>query len=192
MILFKKVKQNIVKINNYILSIIINYMTSLNLFKKKKCDDYNTPLYVWKMLLDYLDLGKNTIIYEPFYNNGESKSYLGKLGYDNVIHENEDFFENYIHYNFDIILSNPPYSIKQNILKVLHQLDKPFVLIVPTAIISKLYIKNIFKDDIDKVQFIIPNRRLQFEVNGYNQKRCCFDTLFMCYKLELKRDIVYL
>jgi len=167
-------------------------MTSLNILKKYKLDDYTTPLYVWKMLLDYLDLGKNTIIYEPFYNNSKSKTYLGKLGYDNVIHENEDFFENYDKYEYDIILSNPPYSIKQNILKVLYKIDKPFVLIVPTAIISKLYVKNIFKDDINKIQFIIPNRRLQFEVNGYNQKRTPFDTLFMCYKLELQRDIVYL
>ena len=167
-------------------------MTSLNILKKYKLDDYTTPLYVWKMLLDYLDLGKNTIIYEPFYNDSKSKTYLGKLGYDNVIHENEDFFENYDKYEYDIILSNPPYSIKQNILKVLYKIDKPFVLIVPTAIISKLYVKNIFKDDVNKIQFIIPNRRLQFEVNGYNQKRTPFDTLFMCYKLELQRDIVYL
>jgi hypothetical protein len=167
-------------------------MTSLNILKKFKCDDYDTPLYVWKMLLDYLDLGKNTIIYDPFYNNGKSKTYLGKLGYDNIIHENEDFFENYEKYNYDILISNPPYSIKQNILKILYKIDKPFVLIVPTAIISKLYVKNIFKDDIDKIQYIVPGRRLQFEVNGYNNKRCCFDCLFFCYKLFLKRDIVYL
>jgi len=167
-------------------------MSSFNIIKKKKLDHYTTPLYVWKMLLDYLDLGKDTIIYEPFYNDSKSKTYLGKLGYNNVIHENEDFFENYDKYKYDIILSNPPYSIKQNILKVLYKIDKPFVLIVPTAIISKLYLKNIFNDDIDKVQYIIPSRRLQYEVNGYNQKRCCFDCLFFCYKLELKRDIVYL
>jgi len=167
-------------------------MTSLNILKKYKCDDYDTPLYVWKMLLDYLDLGKNTIIYDPFYNNGKSKSYLGKLGYNNVIHENTDFFQNYDKYEYDIIISNPPYSIKQNILKVLHQLDKPFVLIVPTAIISKLYVKNIFGDDIDKIQYIVPNRRLQFEINGYNQKRIPFDTIFFCYKLQLHKDIIYL
>lgn len=167
-------------------------MSSFNIIKKKNCDDYDTPLYIWEMLLDYLDLGKDTIIYDPFYNNGIAKTYLAKLGYNNVIHEKEDFFQNYDKYNYDIIISNPPYSIKQNILKVLYKIDRPFVLIVPTAIISKLYLKNIFKDDIDKVQYIIPNRRLQFEVNGYNQRRTPFDTIFFCYKLELQRDIVYL
>jgi hypothetical protein len=145
------------------------------------------------MLLDYLDLAKDTIIYEPFYSNGVSKTYLGKLGYNNVIHENEDFFENYDKYEYDIIISNPPYSIKQNILKILHQIDKPFVLIVPTAIISKLYVKNIFGKDIYKLQFIVPSKRIQFErLDGYNQKRTAFDTIYLCYKMNLEKDIVYL
>jgi len=168
-------------------------MTSLNIIKKTKLDDYNTPLFVWQMLLDYLKLDKNTIIYEPFYSDNKSKIYLGKLGYSNVIHNKEDFFENYDKYEYDIIISNPPYSIKQNILKILYRIDKPFVLIVPTAIISKLYLKNIFGKDIYKLQFIIPNRRIQFErLDGFNQKRTAFDTIFLCYKMNLERDIVYM
>jgi len=158
-----------------------------------KLDDYNTPLYVWEMLLDYLNLDKNTKIYEPFYSNGVAKNYLAKLGYNNVIHENMNFFDNYDKYDYEIIISNPPYSIKKNILKTLYNIDKPFVLIVPTAIISKLYMKTIFGKDIDKLQFIIPNRRIQFErLDGYNQKRTAFDTIFLCYKMNLQRDIVYM
>jgi len=158
-----------------------------------KLDDYNTPLYVWEMLLDYLNLDKNTKIYEPFYSNGVAKNYLAKLGYNNVIHENMNFFDNYDKYDYEIIISNPPYSIKKNILKTLYNIDKPFVLIVPTAIISKLYMKTIFGKDIDKLQFIIPNRRIQFErLDGYNQKRTAFDTIFLCYKMNLQKDIVYM
>lgn len=160
--------------------------------RKTKLDDYTTPLYVWKMLVEYLDLDKNTIIYEPFYSEGKSKEYLENLGYKNIIHKCEDFFENYENYNFDIILSNPPYSIKQNILKILYKIDKPFVLIMPTAIISKLYVKNIFGNDTEKIQYIIPNRRMQFEKKGFNNKRTPFDTLFFCYKMNLMRDITYL
>jgi len=168
-------------------------MTSLNIITKKKLDDYNTPLYVWKMLLDYLNLDKNTKIYEPFYSNGVAKNYLAKLGYNNVIHENMNFFDNYDKYDYEIIISNPPYSIKKNILQTLYNINKPFVLIVPTAIISKLYIKTIFGKDIDKLQYIIPNRRIQFErLDGYNQKRTAFDTIFLCFKMNLQRDIIYM
>jgi len=165
----------------------------MNIMRKSNVDDYNTPKYVWKMLLDYLDLDKNTTIYEPFFSNGVSKTYLQQLGFNNVIHENEDFFENYVRYGYDIILSNPPYTIKRNILKILYKIDKPFVLIMPTSIINKLYIKSIFGENIDKIQYIIPHKRIQFErLDGYNQKRTCFDTLFFCYKMQLKRDINYM
>jgi len=168
-------------------------MTSLNIITKKKLDDYNTPFYVWEILFDYLNLDKNTKIYEPFYSNGVAKNYLAKLGYNNVIHENMNFFDNYNKYDYEIIISNPPYSIKKNILKILYIIDKPFVLIVPTSIISKLYLKNIFGNDIYKLQYIIPNRRIQFErLDGYNQKRTAFDTIFLCYKMNLQRDIVYM
>jgi len=122
----------------------------------------------------------------------KSKEYLNQLGYNNVIHEKEDFFSNYQNKKYDILISNPPFSIKQKILKILYELDKPFILILPTSIISKLYVKNIFGDDIYKIQYIIPNRRLQFEVDGYNQRRTPFDCIFFCYKINLQRDIIYL
>jgi len=167
-------------------------MTSLNILKKYKCDDYDTPLYIWDMILKYLNLDKSAIIYDPFFNTGKSKQYLNELGYNNVIHEKEDFFQNYDKYKYDILISNPPFSTKQKILKILYELNKPFILILPTSIISKLYVKNIFGDDIDKIQYIVPSKRLQFEVNGYNQKRCCFDCIYFCYRMFLKRDIVYM
>ena len=167
-------------------------MTSLNIITKKKLDDYNTPLYAWEILLNYLDLDKNKVIYEPFYNDGVAKEYLGKLGYNKVIHFEENFFDNYEKYEYDLIISNPPYSIKKNILKILYMINKPFVLIMPTAIISKLYLKNIFKENIADIQFIIPSRRIHFELNGFNNKRTPFDTLYLCYKMKLQRDIIYL
>ena len=167
-------------------------MTSLNILKKYKCDDYDTPQYVWDMILKYLNLDKSAIIYDPFFNTGKSKQYLNQLGYNNVIHEKKDFFANYQNKKYDILISNPPFSTKQKILKILYELNKPFILILPTSIISKLYVKNIFGDDIDKIQYIVPAKRLQFEVNGYNQKRTPFDCIYFCYRIFLKRDIIYL
>jgi len=168
-------------------------MSTLNILKSKKLDHYNTPLYIWKMLMEFLEFNKETIIYEPFWNDGKSKTYFQKLGFHNIIHENEDFFTSYHKYNFDIIISNPPYSIKKHILKTLYQINKPFILIVPSTIISKQYIKNIFKDDIDKLQYIIPSRRMHFEfIDGTINKRCPFDTIFLCFKLFLKRDLIYM
>jgi len=78
-------------------------MSTLNILKSKKLDHYNTPLYIWKMLMKFLEFNKETIIYEPFFNDGKSKTYFQKLGYNNIIHENEDFFTSYEKYNLDIV-----------------------------------------------------------------------------------------
>ena len=167
-------------------------MTSMNILKKYKNDNYNTPKYAWDILFKFLELDKNTIIYDPFFNDNSSKTYMNELGYNNVIHEQEDFYKNYNKYNYDILISNPPFSQKQKILSLLYKLNKKFVLILPVSVISKLYLRNIFNEDIDKITYIIPNRRLQFEINNTNQKRTPFDTIYLCYNLSLKKDIIYL
>lgn len=160
-----------------------------------KNDRYGTSKYIYGMLTDFVDYKK--IIYNPFYLDGKAKIYLNELGYDHVIHNDEDFFENYDKYEYDIIITNPPYTIKKRIFKKLYEINKPFIVIVPIATITKLFIKEIFKSDveitdIEKLQMIIPNKRMQFEKNGNQLKRCYFDCVFLCYKMNLKSSIVYL
>ena len=93
-----------------------------------KHDDYVTPKEVWKLLINFVN--SNQIIYEPFYCDGKSKEYLNDLGFKNVIHpKDEDFFSNYNKYNYDIIISNPPYSIKSKIFKKLKKRNFNFDLI---------------------------------------------------------------
>lgn len=166
-------------------------MASLSIKQNyKKNNDYATSKYIFQMLTSFVD--KSDIIYEPFYLNGSSKTYLNELGYNKVIHYNENFFENYNNYEYDIIISNPPFSIKKKVFQKLYDIDKKFIMIVPVSTITKLFIKEIFKNDIDKIQIIIPNRRLQFEKDGNVNKRCWFDCVFLCYKLNLNSSIVYL
>jgi len=166
-------------------------MCSLSLKQQYKNEnDYGTSKYIFGMLTDFVD--KTKVIYEPFYLDGKAKNYLNELGYDNVIHNNEDFFENYDKYDYDLIITNPPYTIKKRIFKKLYEINKPFIVIVPISTITKLFIKEIFKTDIERLQMIIPNRRMQFEKNGNQLKRCYFDCVFLCYKMNLKSDIVYL
>ena len=142
------------------------------------------------MLTDFVD--KNKVIYNPFFLDGKAKTYLNELGYDNVIHNDEDFFDNYNKYEYDLIITNPPYTIKKRIFTKLYEINKPFIVIVPIATITKLFIKDIFKTDVERLQMIIPNRRMQFEKNGNQLKRCYFDCVFLCYKLSLKKHIIYL
>lgn len=153
-----------------------------------KHDDYMTPKYAWENIKQFIPTDK--IIWEAFYGDGESGNYLTELGF-NVIHEPIDFFENDLG---DIIVSNPPFSKSKEILKRLLILDKPFILIFPSSKINTSY----FKEWKDKIQIIIPPKRIHFNklVNGVKpdgwKNSCNFDTFYYCYKMNLENDITWL
>ena len=154
-----------------------------------KHDDYNTPKYAWENIQQYIPRDK--IIWEAFYGDGNSGKYLTELGF-NVIHEPIDFFENNLG---DIIVSNPPFSKSKEILKRLQEIDKPFILILPSSKINTSYFRE-WKDK--RIQIIIPRKRIHFTkmINGVVPENwgnsCNFDCFYYCYKMGLPSDIVWL
>ena len=154
----------------------------------KKDDDYKTSKYIWELITPFID--KNKTIYEPFYCSGLAGKYLCELGYKNVIHKDEDFYENYDKYDYDIICSNPPYSSKKKVFHKLKEIDKPFIMIVPISTITKQFFREKFKDD--DITMLIPNKRLQFSKKGEQLSRCWFDCCMICYKLGLDKQIIFL
>jgi hypothetical protein len=153
-----------------------------------KYDDYMTPKYVWEDIKDFIP--KDVVIWEAFYGNGESGKYLKELGF-NVIYQNIDFFNNNLG---DIIVSNPPFSKLKEILIRLEELDKPFIIIMPSSKINTQYFRR-WKDK--NIQIIIPKKRINFDkiVNGKisdKKSQCNFDCFYYCYKIDLKKDIIFL
>ena len=123
--------------------------------------------------------------YYAFYGDGESGEHLTKLGFE-TIHKEIDFFESD---EGEIIVSNPPFSLVKKIVPKLIELDKPFILLMPVSKIATQY----FKPLKNKVQIIIPEKRINFIKNG-NEKtsNCNFDCFYYCYKIELEEDITWL
>ena len=165
-------------------------MASLTISKKvefKKDDQYNTTAEIWQSIADYIP--KDKVIWEAFMkDNTSSKSVeiLKAMGHDVEGSPEIDFFVENLG---DIIVSNPPYSIKKKIFARLALLDKPFILVLPISTITKQFVKVLERD---KLQMIIPSNRNQFEKADVELSRCWFDTCFLCYKMELKRDITFL
>jgi len=148
-------------------------------------DDYMTPRSAWESIMKYIPDDK--VIWEPFYGDGKSGQDLRELGL-NVIHKDNDFFE----CDFgDLVVSNPPFSKKKEILQRLKELDKPFILLMPQNTLNNNYIRELFDGEI---QIIVPRRRIQFLKNGEEEhpKKCNFDCFYYCYKLGLENDINFL
>ena len=155
-----------------------------------KHDDYMTPDHAWADIEDYIP--KDKIIWEAFYGDGESGITLETMGC-NVIHEERDFYDEPPEY--DLIVTNPPFSDTKNIMRRLAELDKPFIMIMPSSKINTSYFRESFAN---KIQIMIPRRRIHFTklVDGKkpdNYKSSCnFDCFYYCYKMNLKDDITWL
>ena len=152
-------------------------------------DDYMTPKYAWDNIKQFIPNDK--VIWEAFYGDGNSGNYLTELGF-NVIHEPIDFFENNLG---DVIVSNPPFSKTKEILNRLEELDKPFIIILPSSKINTSYFR---KWKNKNIQIIIPRKRIHFEklINGKKPDKwknaCNFDCFYYCYKMNLPKDIMWL
>lgn len=154
-----------------------------------KHDGYMTPKYAWENIQHLIP--KDKIIWEAFYGNGQSGLYLTELGF-NTIHRDIDFFENNLG---DIIVSNPPFTKVKEVLKRLKELEKPFIMILPSSKINTSYVRDNYKNQ--GLQIIIPRKRIHFDkmVDGeiIQQKSSCnFDCFYYCYKMNFDKDIIWL
>lgn len=166
-------------------------MASFHTKTFSKHDDYMTPKYAWENIKDYIPKKK---IWEGFYGDGVSGKHLTELGFD-VIHEDIDFFDDSVRPDYDVLITNPPYSHSKEVMDKLYEIDKPFIIIFPSSKINTQYFRK-WKDK--NIQIIIPRKRIHFIklVNGKtpdNWKNVCnFDCFYYCYKINLPRDIIWL
>tara|TARA_R110001592_G_scaffold310423_1_gene584963 strand:- start:332 stop:796 length:465 start_codon:yes stop_codon:yes gene_type:complete len=141
-------------------------------------DDCITPVKVWKDIQEYIPKDKD--IWCPFYFKGIHT--LRDLGYE-IIHNNEDFFETD---RGEVIIDNPPFSLKKRIVERLIEMEKPFILLMPVSTLCYNYMRNYR----DKIQIIIPPKRINFAPEL--KSSASFDCLYYCYKMNLPQDIIWL
>ena len=154
-------------------------------------DECYTPEYAVRPLLKYL-IGKKTI-WCPF--DKEWSAYvriLKEAGHDVIcshIDDGKDFFE-YEPEGYDIIISNPPFSIADDILKRLYSLGKPFIMLLPLKYLQakgrgELFVKY-------GIQLLSFDKRIGYYVNGdmTKPKEGNYQaSSYFCYDI-LPRDLI--
>ena len=101
----------------------------LNAGQNSASDECMTPYYAVDPLVKYIPKGKK--IWCPF--DKAWSAFVQILKKDNIvlyshIDEGQDFF-NYQPDDFDLIISNPPFSVKDQVLERCYTLGKPFALL---------------------------------------------------------------
>tara|TARA_R110002072_G_scaffold16349_6_gene64151 strand:+ start:1495 stop:2004 length:510 start_codon:yes stop_codon:yes gene_type:complete len=158
-----------------------------------KHDDYMTPKSAWNSIIEFIP-DEYKVIYEPFYGDGQSGKDLEEILLNKtIIHEDVDFYEYSTQYNYDMILSNPPFSDAKKIMPKMLLLDKPFILLMPSSKINTSYFRAWREKNI---QIIIPRKRIHFikmkDGEYVESKGANFDCFFYCYKMNLPKNILWL
>ena len=163
-----------------------------------KHDDYVSPESTWINIKKFIKPYISThLLYMPFYCEGSCGRDMRKLFPEaEVLHDEVDFFITKPERPY-IIVDNGPFSIKKQVIQELAKRDVPFILLMPSSTLNTNYIRENFKD---KLQIIIPKRRIQFtkklEDGTPDPKwiggRCNFEVFYFCYKMNLPRDIIFL
>lgn len=136
----------------------------LNAKTDKASDEQYTPEYAIIPLLKYLK--KDIVIWCPF-DTKDSKyvEVFTKKGYK-VIYSHIDNGQNFFDYepseHYDIIISNPPFSIKDAVIERLYELNKPFAILLP---IPALQGQKRFKYFQQGLQLLSFNKRIHFYTN---------------------------
>lgn len=158
---------------------MINYM------KNEKNDELYTPNYAIEPLLKYLP--KNKIIWECTDFGSSNITKLLKQHDYKVISthkDNFDFLTDIPNFDFDIIITNPPYSLKNEFLKKCYEYDKPFCLLLPLTSLEGIERGKMFREK--GIDVLVLDRRCDFMDN---KKSNWFNTSWFCYKVLPKQLI---
>ena len=157
----------------------------------KESDEVYTPSYAIKPLLKYIS--KDKIIWCPFDTEDSEYVRLLKENGNKVIFSHIDNGQNFFEYepeeNYDLIISNPPFSIKDMIIKRLDELNKPYAILLPVPTLQGQkrfpYMKN--------CQALIFDKRINYFKNKETkeiQKGICFGSFYLC-KNFLPKDLIF-
>ena len=148
-------------------------------------DEVFTPKYALNPLLPYLK--KEWVIWECAWGQGSLAKHLEKYGFKVIGFKGQDFLEDDININaFDIMITNPPYSKKDEFLKKAFEIGKPFAFLLPLTALEGIKRGALYKKY--GIQLIIPNRRINF-VMPNKQGGAWFQTAWFCYKMNLPKEL---
>jgi len=152
--------------------------------KPTKYDNLYTQQEAIKFLCDNIDLSKIKTVWECASGTNNISDYLNKLGINVIstdIEHGVDFLGS--DYDCDIIITNPPYSLKNVFLKRAFELGKPFAMLLPLTTLESAVRNDLFRDK--NIQVLIPNKRFDFT----GKKNCWFATAWFCWKMKFPKQL---
>ena len=105
--------------------------------------------------------------------------------------EDFDFLTDTPDFDFDMIITNPPYSLKDEFIQKCYEYKKPFCLLLPITSLEGKRRGDMFREN--GIELIVFDKRVEF----LEKKGNWFNTSWFCWKVlnkelnfeELKKEI---
>lgn len=153
-------------------------------------DEYYTPVEAVQLILPFIPENVKTIWECTAIKKSRIVEVLRLEGYT-VIPSHIDDGKDYLEYEplepYDITITNPPYSLKQEFLERGFELKKPFMFLLPITTLEGVKRNRLFRKY--GIQLIIPDRRFSFKPDGSG---AWFQTSWFTYGLNLEKDLNFI
>lgn len=153
--------------------------------KRPLSDEQYTPRHAVLPIVKYLP--RNAIIWCPFdTENSEFVIALKEAEHEVIfshIFTGQDFFE-YEPERWDIIVSNPPFSRKREVVERCLALEKPFALLLSNLWLNSNTPCHLFKER--EMQMLLFNKRINYS----DKNAVFFGSSYFCHKV-LPKQIVF-
>lgn len=152
-------------------------------------DDFQTPPEALEPLYPYLK--KGSLIWEYAEGKGNLTKALNEHDYD-VFHSDilsgTDFLTTTMaDSDWDYIITNPPFSLKQQFLERAYSLGRPFAFLLPLTTFETAKRQALFEKH--GVQVIFFDKRINFEKPGMDKSGSWFATAWFTWGLNLPKDL---
>lgn len=157
--------------------------------KKGPNDEYYTPEIAVEMILPFIPKHITRIWECTAIKESKIVKILREDGFTVIathIDEGYDFL-GFEPSDYDIIITNPPYSLKDKFLKRAFELKKPFMFLLPTTTLEGLKRGGMFREN--KIQLIIPDSRFSFTEKKHG---AWFHTSWFTCGLDLPNDLNFI
>ena len=152
-------------------------------------DECYTPDYAVKPILKYIP--KDAIVWCPF--DTDKSEFVKQISKQNEvvyshISTGQDFF-NYEPDDWNIMLSNPPFTNKRKYFERALSFNKPFALIMTNTWLNDSAPKQLFKDK--DLQLLMFDKRMKFNSpDGRSNDKITFSSSYYCWNFLPKQVIM--
>lgn len=172
------------------------------LYSSGNNDECYTPAYAVEPIIKYIqyykdycwdfNMNRDFTVWCPFDSvESEFVKQISKMWSIKVVHshinEGKDFFE-YEPEEWDIIVSNPPFTNKRKYFERALSFNKPFALIMTNTWLNDSAPKQLFKEK--DLQLLMFDKRMKFiSPDGRDNNKITFSSSYYCYNFLPKQII---